>query len=101
MQISLNLGTINITDIEVATFLQNKSIDEIKTLFVNLLKNQITTHKIGDSLDNRLKSLKVINPEKRKRVKKALDSLNEKLKSLENINLKLEKDRYIKEKFSL
>ena len=39
MQIALNLGTININDKEVARFIQNKNIDEIKELFVNFLKN--------------------------------------------------------------
>ena len=101
MQVVLNLGTININDQEVARFIQNKNVDEIKALFVNFLKNQITTHQTDDSLDSRLKNLKVINPEKRKRVKEALDSLNKKLEPLNNINIELEKDNYLKEKFSL
>jgi len=101
MQVALNLGTININDQEVARFIQNKNVDEIKALFVNFLKNQITTHQIGDSLDSRLKNLKLVNPEKRKRVREALDSLNKKLEPLNNITIELEKDRYLKEKFSL
>ena len=101
MQISLNLGTIDITDIEVANFVQNRSIDEIKALFVNLLKSQIRTHQTADSLDSRLRNLRVINPQKGKRVREALDSLNRKLEPLQNIDLELEKDRYLKEKFSL
>jgi len=101
MQVSLNLGTININDQEVARFIQNKNVDEIKALFVNFLKNQITTHQTGDSLDSRLKNLKLVNPQKRKRVREALDSLNKKLEPLNNINIELEKDRYLKEKFSL
>jgi len=101
MQIALNFGTININDQEVARFIQNKNIDEIKALFVNFLKNQITTHQTGDSLDSRLKNLKLVNPQKRKRVREALDSLNKKLEPLNNINIELEKDRYLKEKFSL
>jgi len=101
MQVSLNLGTININDQEVVRFIQNKNIDEIKALFVNFLKNQISTHQTDDSLDSRLKNLKVINPQKRKRVREALDSLNRKLEPLNNINIELEKDRYLKEKFSL
>jgi hypothetical protein len=101
MQISLNLGTIDITDIEVANFVQNRSIDEIKALFVNLLKNQIRTHQTADSLDSRLRNLRVVNPQKGKRVREALDSLNRKLEPLQNIDLELEKDRYLKEKFSL
>ena len=101
MQVALNLGTININDQEVARFIQNKNIDEIKVLFVNFLKNQIITPNIDDSLDNRLKNLKLINPKKRKRVKEALDSLNKKLESLNNINIELEKDKYLREKFSL
>jgi len=101
MQVTLNLGTININDQEVARFIQNKNIDEIKALFVNFLKNQITTHQTGDSLDSRLKNLKLVNPQKRKRVREALDSLNKKLEPLNNINIELEKERYLKEKFSL
>ena len=41
MQVALNLGTININDQEVAKFIQNKSIDEIKSMIVELLKSQI------------------------------------------------------------
>ena len=43
MQVALNLGTININDQEVAKFIQNKSIDEIKSMIVELLKSQIKT----------------------------------------------------------
>lgn len=101
MKIALNLGTINIHDQEVAKFIQNKNVEEIKALFLNFLKNQISTHQTGDSLDSRLKNLTMINPEKSKRVREALDSLNKKLEPLKNINIELEKNRYIKEKFSL
>jgi hypothetical protein len=34
MQVALNIGTINIHDKEVAKFIQNKSIDEIKSMIV-------------------------------------------------------------------
>jgi hypothetical protein len=44
MQVALNLGTININDKEVAKFIQNKSIDEIKSMIVELLKSQIKTN---------------------------------------------------------
>ncbi len=40
MQVSLNLGTININDQEVAKFIQNKSIDEIKNMITDFLTNQ-------------------------------------------------------------
>ena len=43
MQVALNLGTININDQEVAKFIQNKSIDEIKSMIVELLKSKIKT----------------------------------------------------------
>ncbi len=101
MQVALNIGTININDQEVARFIQNKNVDEIKALFVNFLKNQITTQQTADTLDSRLKNLKLVNPQKRKRVREALDSLNKKLEPLNNINIELEKNRYLKEKFSL
>jgi len=101
MKVALNLGIVDINDKEVARFIQNKNVEEIKALFVNFLKNQVNTHQIGSTLDSRLKNLKVINPEKSKRVREALDSLNKKLKPLKNINIELEKNRYIKEKFSL
>ena len=38
MQIALNLGVINIRDQEVAKFIQNKSIDEIRSIIIELLK---------------------------------------------------------------
>jgi hypothetical protein len=44
MQVALNLGTININDQEVAKFIQNKSIDEIKSMIIELLKSQIKTN---------------------------------------------------------
>jgi len=101
MNVALNLGTININDQEVARFIQNKNVDEIKALFVNFLKNQIIPDKENNSLDSRLKNLKLVNPEKRRRIREALDSLNSKLEPLNNINIELEKDSYLKEKFSL
>ncbi len=49
MQIALNLGIINISDQEVAKFIQNKSIDEIRSIIIELLKKQVKrdTHKKG------------------------------------------------------
>ncbi|MBU1668933.1 hypothetical protein KKC13_10990 [bacterium] len=41
MQVSLNLGTIDINDKEVANFIQNRSVDEIKSMLVDFLKNQV------------------------------------------------------------
>ena len=41
MQIALNLGVINIRDQEVAKFIQNKSIDEIRSIIIELLKKQV------------------------------------------------------------
>ncbi|MFK5975140.1 MAG: hypothetical protein QM493_01410 [Sulfurovum sp.] len=102
MQTSLNLGKIDIYDAEVALFIQNKSVDEIKSLFINLIKKNISTKKHPlDDLDSRLKSLKVINPQRGKRVREALDSLNEKLESIKSINIDEAKDNYFKEKFAL
>jgi hypothetical protein len=43
----------------------------------------------------------MVNPVKSKRVREALDSINKKLEPLKDTNIELEKDRYIKEKFSL
>jgi len=40
MQLALNLGTINITNQEVAKFIQNRSIDEIKSMITDFLTNQ-------------------------------------------------------------
>ena len=40
MQVTLNLGTINITNQEVAKFIQNKSMDEIKRMITDFLNNQ-------------------------------------------------------------
>ncbi len=41
MQLSLDIGTINIQNQEVAKFIQNKSIDEIKNMITDFLNNQI------------------------------------------------------------
>ncbi len=101
MKLALDLGTISINDQEVAMFIQNKNIDEIKALFVNFLKKQTTTQQASDNLDKRLKNLKVIHPEKSRRVGEALGSLNKKLEPLKNINIEAEKERYAKEKFAL
>ena len=40
MQIALN---INIQDQKIANFIENKSIDEIKTLFLNFLTKEVNT----------------------------------------------------------
>ena len=41
MQLALNIGTINIQNQEVAKFIQNKSIDEIKSMITDFLNNQV------------------------------------------------------------
>ena len=41
MPLSLNIGTIDIQDQEVAQFIRNKSIDEIKTMFTDFLTHQV------------------------------------------------------------
>jgi hypothetical protein len=76
MQTSLNLGKIDIYDAEVASFIQNKSVEEIKSLFINLLKTDVST-------------------------KQSLDSLNKNLKPIRNIDIDEEKNKYLKEKFYL
>ncbi len=43
MQIALNIGTINIQNQEIANFIQNKSIEEIKALFLNFLTKEVKT----------------------------------------------------------
>jgi len=43
MQLSLDIGTINIQNQEVAKFIQNKSIDEIKKMFTDFLNTQVNT----------------------------------------------------------
>ena len=41
MRISLDVGTIDITNKEVAKFIQNRSIDEIKKMFTDFLNSQV------------------------------------------------------------
>ncbi len=41
MQVSLNLGTVNITNQEVVKFIQNGSIDELKSIITDFLNNQV------------------------------------------------------------
>ena len=41
MQVVLDMGTINIENQEVASFIQNKNVDELKILFVNFIIKQL------------------------------------------------------------
>ena len=43
MQLALDIGTINIQNQEVAKFIQNKSIDEIKKMFTDFLNHQVNS----------------------------------------------------------
>jgi len=43
MQLALDLGTINIQNQEIVKFIQHKSIEEIKALFLNLLTKEVET----------------------------------------------------------
>lgn len=43
MQISLDIGTINIQNNDIAKFIQNKSVEEIKALFLNFLTKEVGT----------------------------------------------------------
>jgi len=47
MQLALELGTINITNQEIVKFIQNRGIDEIKSMIIDFLSNQanIISHK--------------------------------------------------------
>ena len=44
MQVSLNLGTVNIDDQELAKFVKDKNSDELKNIIINLLKKQIKAY---------------------------------------------------------
>ncbi len=41
MQLALDVGTINIQNQEVTKFIQNKSIDEIKSMITDFLNKQV------------------------------------------------------------
>lgn len=41
MRVALDMGTINIDNKEVAHFIENKSADELKILFINFLIKQL------------------------------------------------------------
>ncbi len=43
MQLSLNIGTIDIRDREVVNFIQNKSVEEIKNLIIEFFRNKAHT----------------------------------------------------------
>ncbi len=43
MQLSLDVGTINIQNQEAANFIENKSIDEVKSMITDFLNNQVKT----------------------------------------------------------
>jgi len=46
MPIALDMGVINIQNQDIAKFIQNKSIDEIKILFLNFLTKEIKKENI-------------------------------------------------------
>ena len=41
MQVALDIGTINIQNQDIVKFIQNKSIEEIKALFLNFLSKEV------------------------------------------------------------
>ena len=41
MQVALDIGTIDIQNKEVAKFIQNKSMDELKKMFTDFLNTQV------------------------------------------------------------
>ena len=43
MQLALDIGTINIQNQEIVKFIQDKSHEEIKALFLNLLTKEVET----------------------------------------------------------
>ncbi len=51
MQTSLEIGTIDFNDRDIVRFIQNKSIDEIKNIIVDLLKKQVKQNKIDTNQD--------------------------------------------------
>jgi len=43
MQVAFDIGTINIQNKEVVKFIQNKSIEEVKALFLNFLSKEVAS----------------------------------------------------------
>ena len=51
MQMALDMGTINIYNKEVANFIENRTIDELKSLFINFLTKEVEA-KANQDLSN-------------------------------------------------
>ena len=51
MQMALEMGTINIYNKEVANFIENRTIDELKSLFINFLTKEVEA-KANQDLSN-------------------------------------------------
>ena len=99
MPLSLEIGTIDIADRDVARYVESKSVEDIKAMFVSLLTSRARSRAPQETLDDRLRDLRIVDPDKTRRVKTALDSLNHKLSGLHDTDIQAEKDRYIQEKF--
>jgi hypothetical protein len=41
MQVAFDIGTINIQNQDVVKFIQNKSLEEVKALFLNFLTKEV------------------------------------------------------------
>jgi hypothetical protein len=48
---ALDMGTINIYNKEVANFIENRTIDELKSLFINFLTKEVEV-RLNHKIDN-------------------------------------------------
>ena len=99
MPLSLKIGTIDIDDQNTVRYLKGKSMEEIKAMLVSFLTSRSQADSVEEALDDRLKGLRIVDPDKARRVEEALDSLNRKLSDLKDVDIQNERDRYMQEKF--
>lgn len=97
---TLDIGTLVIHNPDV----QNKSMEEIRAFLTKALENDFMTKrekgKFAD-VEQKLKSLKVTNPNGGKNLEEAFSSLNKKLKAFQDIDINKSKEEYLNKKYAI
>jgi hypothetical protein len=97
---TLDIGTLVIHNPNV----QNKSMEEIKAFLTKALENDfMTKRKKGkfSDVEQKLKNLKVTNPNGGKNLEEAFNSLNKKLKAFQDIDIEKSKEEYLNKKYAI
>ncbi len=97
---TLDIGTLIINNPNV----KNKSIEEIKAFLTRTLeKDFLGTRQKGkfQDVEEKLKNLKITNPNGGKKLEEAFSSLNKKLESFKHIDIEKSKEEYLNKKYTI